>query len=250
MPNNIVFMKRNIVFITSIFVFISTTITFAQPEMPSSRRSREAIIRVRPRLESALSKIGLRFGSPIFIRVFKKPYKLEVWIKDHKKFKLFKTYKICTYGFGTLGPKVKQGDGQAPEGFYFVSPKSMNPLSTFHLSFNIGYPNAYDKALGRTGGHLMVHGSCVSIGCYAITDSKIEEIYALADTALLIGRKFFRVHIFPFEMTKKNILKHRESQWLKFWKNIKKGYDFFEKTNIPPDVLVKNKRYVFKDALE
>ncbi len=189
---------------------------------------------------------GLRFGAPVYIRIFKESKELEVWLKKDDSFALFKTYPICTYGYGSLGPKLRQGDGQAPEGFYFVTPGRLNPYSKFHLSFNLGYPNQYDRRHGRSGSALMVHGDCVSIGCYAMTDPAIEEIYALVDAAFRNGQPFFRVHIFPFRMTQENMKKHGESEWRSFWKNLKQGYDFFEaQENVPPDVQVINSEYVF-----
>jgi murein L,D-transpeptidase YafK len=152
---------------------------------------------------------------------------------------------------GGLGPKLRQGDRQAPEGFYYVAPANMNPNSRFHLSFNIGYPNAYDRALGRTGSAIMVHGSWFSTGCFAMTDIKIEEIYALADAALRNGQRFFRLHVFPFRMTTRNLQRHAGSEWAEFWENLKDGYDFFESTKVPPNVLVRGGKYVFQaDDLE
>jgi len=227
-------------------VFAISSISLAQQHIPSSKRSIEAINRVKPKLEKELKAKNLKYGSPIFIRIFKEEMVLEVWIKRDNHFILFKEYPICTYGSGGIGPKTRQGDGKAPEGFYFVTPNRLNPLSNFHLSFNLGYPNSYDRYHGRTGSALMVHGSCVSIGCYAITDSGIEEIYALADSAFRNGQRFFRVHIFPFKMTDENMKKHRGSKWDSFWENLKEGYDFFENNgHIPPNVEVKDGRYVF-----
>jgi murein L,D-transpeptidase YafK len=168
-----------------------------------------------------------------------------VWIKRENTFEQYKTYTICTYGSGELGPKVKRGDGQAPEGFYLVTPKRMNPLSDFHLSFDFGYPNEYDRVHKRTGSALMVHGNCVSIGCYAMTDPVIEEIYALADAALRREQHFFKVHIFPFRITDESMRKHRSSDWIEFWRNLKEGHDYFEKKHIPPNVRVWNQRYIF-----
>ena len=167
-------MKKSFQFFVLSLVILFTSTAFAQ--IPSSPRSREAIQRVGSQLETELKTKNLVYGSAIFVRIFKEPKELEVWIKQENKFNHFKTYKICTYGSDGLGPKVKQGDGKAPEGFYIVSPKNMNPLSEFHLSFNLGYPNEYDRAHKRTGSALMIHGSCVSIGCYAMTDAGIEEI--------------------------------------------------------------------------
>jgi murein L,D-transpeptidase YafK len=237
-------MKHSIIYIFLTLVLI-TTDGLAQ-KIPSSARSRAAIARVKPYLEKTIKGAGFKWGAPIFIRIFKQSKELEVWLKDSSNFRLFDTYKICTWGWGGLGPKVKQGDGKAPEGFYFVRPRQMNPNSQFHLSFNLGYPNAYDRAHGRTGGALMVHGSCVSIGCYAMTDPVIEEIFTLIDASFRNGQQFFRVHIFPFKMTEENLKKHQDSEWISFWKNLKEGYDYFEKSKKPPDVSVKNKKYVFK----
>jgi murein L,D-transpeptidase YafK len=217
----------------------------AKHKVPSSKRSQIAIAKVKPRLERKLKAQNLSYGAPIFLRIFKETKKLEVWIEVKGKFELFRTYTIAAFS-GQLGPKIREGDCQAPEGFYYVTPARMNPNSHFHLSFNLGYPNAYDRAYGRTGVALMVHGSNVSIGCFAMTDTKIEEIYALTDAALRNGQKFFRVHCFPFRMTEENMEKHKKSKWCSFWKNLKEGYDFFEKSGRPPNVLVRNKLYVFE----
>lgn len=241
-------MYRVIKLIAFIAIFSITSISFAQHDIPSSPRSREAINRVRPRIEKELAGKNSQYGVPIFIRIFKEEMVLEVWVRGDTNFRLFKTYRICTYGLGGHGPKTRQGDGKAPEGFYYVLPKHLNPVSNFYLSFNLGYPNSYDRYHNRTGGGLMVHGSCVSIGCYAMTDSGIEEIYALADSAFRNGQPFFRVHIFPFKMSNDNMEKHKVSEWYKFWENLKEGYNFFEKNgNIPPNVEVRNGRYIFQN---
>ena len=219
---NLMAIKKLVIYLLTAATIVATAVCAAQ-EIPSSSRSREAISRVKPKLQQELSGAKFNWGDPIFVRIFKKPQELEIWLRDGTGFRLFKTYKICTYGWRSLGPKTGQGDGRAPEGFYYVLPRQMNPLSSFHLSFNLGYPNTYDRIHGRTGSALMVHGSCVSIGCYAMTDKGIEEIYALADAALGSGQRFFRVHIFPFRMTNKNMNEHKTSKWLKFWKNLKEG---------------------------
>ncbi len=227
-------------------IFSIPSISASEIQIPTSPRAQKGIARVAPDLKKELSKAKLEYGAPIFIRIFKEEKELEVWIKKTDNYILFKIYPICTYGSAGLGPKTKQGDCKAPEGFYFIKPSSLNPVSNFHLAFNLGYPNRYDRAHKRTGSALMVHGSCVSIGCYAMTDAGIEEIYALADAALRNGQRFFRVHIFPFRMSNENMGKHKKSKWYAFWENLKEGYDFFENNgNIPPNVEVKNKKYVF-----
>jgi murein L,D-transpeptidase YafK len=217
----------------------------AKTNVPSSDRSKSAIERVKTNLEKELSTKGLKYGLPIFIRIFKHSSELEIWLKKKGKYQLFKTYPICTYGDGGLGPKQKHGDGHAPEGFYSVFPRSMNPSSNYHLAFNLGYPNEYDRSQGRTGSALMVHGNCVSIGCFAMTDPVIEEIYALADAALRNGQEFFLVHIFPFRMTDENMRLHADSQWYGFWENLKEGYDLFEENKVPPTAMIRSNKYIF-----
>ena len=220
---------------------------FNKQQVPSSPRSREAVARVSSLLIPQLENLGLSYGAPIFIRIFKEERELEFWFRQGKKYKLFRTYPIAAMS-GQLGPKLLEGDRQAPEGFYYVSASRMNPNSRFHLSMNLGYPNHYDRVHGRTGSALMIHGGSASIGCFAMTDPKIEEIYAMSDAALRNGQTFFRVHCFPFRMSEANMKKHARSKWDSFWSNLKAGYDFFESSNLPPDVQVEGKKYVFGKA--
>ncbi len=191
-----------------------------------------------------LGKKGMEPKSPIFIRIFKEESELEVWKqRTDGRFYHFKTYPICNWS-GTLGPKLRQGDKQAPEGFYSVKPYQMNPNSSFHVSFNLGYPNAFDKAHGRTGDFLMVHGKCTSAGCYAMTDALMEEIYALAREAFAGGQEEFQVHAFPFRMTDANMQRHENHRWFRFWQTLKEGYDHFEYHRMPPTVAVCQRSYV------
>ncbi len=196
------------------------------------------------RAELALKK--LKPGNPIFIRIFKEESELEVWMRSSgsNEYKKFKTYNICNWS-GKLGPKLKTGDKQAPEGFYVIKPAQLNPNSSYHLSFNLGFPNLYDKAYSRTGSYLMVHGDCKSAGCYAITDAHIEEIYALIREAYRGGQRYFQVHAFPFRMTEMNMRRYEGHRWYDFWRNLKQGYELFERDNIPPAIGVLDKRYVF-----
>jgi murein L,D-transpeptidase YafK len=214
-------------------------------QVPSSPRSVKAINEVKPRLGTEMEQKGLAYGSPIFIRIFKESKELEIWVKKGRSFHLFKTYPFCTYGLRGLGPKTKEGDWRAPEGFYSVTPDRMNPSSNYHLALNVGYPNSYDRAHNRTGSAIMVHGDCVSIGCFAMTDPAIDEIYALADGAFRTGQGTIMVHIFPFRMTNEKMKKHQKAEWKDFWENLKQGYDIFERDRIPPPVTVGNKRYMF-----
>ena len=188
---------------------------------------------------------GMSETSPIFVRLYKEESKLEIWKQQgNGKYALLKTYDICKWS-GVLGPKTKEGDRQAPEGFYTVTPAQMNPNSSYYLSFNIGYPNTYDKAYGRTGTNIMVHGACSSAGCYSMSDENAGEIFALARDAFKGGQRQFQIQAFPFRMTPENIAKHRGDPNMDFWMNLKEGYDHFEVTHVPPTVAVCDKRYVF-----
>ncbi len=191
-----------------------------------------------------LAKKGMQVGSQVFVRVFKEESELEIWKqRDDGRFYHFKTYPICTWS-GELGPKLAHGDKQAPEGFYNITPTLMNPNSKFYLSFNLGYPNAYDRSLGRTGDSVMVHGKCRSAGCYAMTDALVEEIYGVTREALKAGQPTFQLHAFPFRMTDARMAQMKTSKWFPFWKVLKQGYDHFEAHRIPPSIAVCERRYV------
>jgi murein L,D-transpeptidase YafK len=196
-------------------------------------------------MRAELTNKNMPIESPMLVRLFKQEAELEVWKQDAAgRFELLRTYPICRWS-GELGPKVKEGDRQAPEGFYTITPAQMNPNSQFYLSFNMGYPNAYDKAWGRTGAHLMVHGDCSSRGCYAMTDDQISEIYALARESFFGGQRAFQVQAYPFRMTPANFAKHRNNPNVPFWRMLKEGNDHFELTRQEPVVEVCDKRYVF-----
>ena len=196
-------------------------------------------------LKAKMSDIGVAERDGIFIRIFKKEAELEVWKrKSSGKYALLKTYEICAWS-GDLGPKFKEGDRQAPEGFYRVTPGLMNPNSSFHLAFNLGFPNAYDRSLERTGSFLMVHGACSSAGCYSMEDEQIEEIYALAREAFLGGQKAFQVHAFPYRMTAENMAIFQKDKHMPFWRTLKRGYEHFELTSVAPKVDSCNRGYVF-----
>ena len=196
--------------------------------------------------ENSSEKGNIELGKPMFIRIFKEERKLEIWQENTTgKYELYKSYDICTYS-GGLGPKKKEGDKKTPEGFYSTDKSSLNPNSSYHLSFNIGYPNEYDKAHGYTGSLIMIHGDCVSIGCFAMTDPYIEEIYSIVERALVNGQNKVYIHIFPFKMTAKNMSKYSGSEYYDFWQELKPVYDYFEKTKIVPEIKVANKKYVLE----
>jgi len=204
---------------------------------------------VPPKLVAEMTEKDMDLQSPILVRLFKQEAELEVWKQDRSgRFALLKTYPICRWS-GDLGPKVREGDRQAPEGFYNISPAQMNPQSAYYLSFNTGYPNAYDRSLGHTGSELMVHGDCSSRGCYAMTDEQIAEIYSLGRESFFGGQRAFQFQAYPFRMTPVNMAKHRNNPNMPFWKMIKEGYDHFEVTRQEPKVDFCEKKYVF-DAVK
>src|SRR4051812_14909675 len=208
-------------------------------------QSGRAMKELSAELRGDLQQKNMPVESPMLVRLFKQEAELEVWKQDAAgRYELLKTYPICRWS-GELGPKIKEGDRQAPEGFYAITPAQMNPNSQFYLSFNMGYPNAYDRAWGRTGSQLMVHGDCSSRGCYAMTDDQIGEIYALARESFFGGQSAFQVQAYPFRMTAANFAKHRNNPNIPFWRMLKEGNDHFELTHQEPVVEVCEKRYVF-----
>ncbi|MEJ8475850.1 L,D-transpeptidase family protein [Roseibium algae] len=196
-------------------------------------------------IKRKITDLNMSSSSPILIRIFKEENSLEVWKqKRNGRFALLEEFEICKWS-GKLGPKFKEGDRQAPEGFYQITPGLMNPNSSYHLAFNLGYPNKYDRSHNRTGTHLMVHGACSSRGCYAMTDQQVQDIYALARDSFSGGQRSFQVQAFPFHMTPENMAKHHDSEHLDFWRMLKTGYDHFELTQVPPEVSVCEKKYIF-----
>jgi murein L,D-transpeptidase YafK len=196
-------------------------------------------------LVAKMRMIGVEVGSPIYVRIFKEESEVEIWKqRPDGSYALLTTYDICRWS-GVLGPKIREGDRQAPEGFYTVTPAQMNPNSIAYLAFNMGYPNAFDRSLGRTGANLMVHGACSSAGCYALTDEDAGEVFAIAREAFEGGQRSFEVHAFPFRMTAENMARHADSEHAEFWWMLKEGYDSFEATRTVPGVNVCDHRYVF-----
>ena len=204
---------------------------------------------VYPDTLALMETMNMDRAAPILVRIYKETSVLEVWKQDRTgSYRLLKTYPICRFS-GGLGPKKMEGDRQAPEGFYEVGPRQMNPNSREYLSFNTGYPNAFDRSLGRTGDSLMVHGGCRSVGCYAMTNEQMEEIYGLAYEAFAGGQPKFQLQAFPFPMTDANLQRHAADPNTPFWATLKEGSDKFETTHEPVDVSVCGQRYVFDSPL-
>lgn len=222
---------------------------FQPPEVQATSSSEMIMEEVMPRLTSELGKLGLAPGNPVFIRIFKEEHELELWLRNpaNPGYTLFKVYRVADWS-GSPGPKLKEGDGQTPEGFYFVSGSRLRPETRHHLGIDLGFPNDYDTFHGRSGSGIMIHGGEKSRGSYALSASDMNEVFTLASLALQSGQTFFRVNAFPFRMTDKRMEKEwkRQPRWIDFWVNLKEGYDFFENVNAPPDVSVSEGDYEFK----
>jgi murein L,D-transpeptidase YafK len=204
-----------------------------------------AMKELSPEMLALLQQKNMPKDSPLLVRIFKEESELEVWKEDTTgRYELLKVYPICRWS-GDLGPKKVEGDRQAPEGFYPITPGLMNPNSSYYLAINTGFPNTFDKANGYSGNFLMIHGDCSSRGCYAMTDEQIGEIYSLAREAFLGGQKEFQVQAYPFRMTPANLARHRNNPNIAFWKMLKVGDDHFLVSHMEPKVDVCEKHYVF-----
>ncbi|OOQ60177.1 L,D-transpeptidase family protein [Mucilaginibacter pedocola] len=227
------------------FVLFLSLFTLNKPaDLPDSKRASDVRNTVWPKLQTELAEAGFNSNYRIYLRIFKQSNEFEVWAKKGSTYALFKRYDICFYS-GGLGTKTKRGDGKSPEGFYTIGPKQLNPVSNYHLAINIGYPNQLEQQNGYTGDAIMIHGHCASIGCYAMTDARIEEIYTLVYKALQAGQDKVSLDIFPFRMDNAHMQAFATSTALPFWKTMKPGYDLFEKKHVPAAAKVVRKRYVF-----
>jgi murein L,D-transpeptidase YafK len=224
---------------------LGQTASLTTPANPTPPLPAKATKELPRDLLALISKKKMPKFSPVLMRIFKEEAELEVWKQDATgHFQLLKTYPICRWS-GDIGPKEREGDRQTPEGFYTITPELMNPNSNYYLAINTGFPNAFDKANGRDGSFLMIHGDCSSSGCYAMTDQQVGEIYSLARDAFTGGRTSFQIQAYPFRMTPENLARHRTNPHMAFWKMIKVGYDHFETTHLEPKVDVCNRHYVF-----
>ena len=199
------------------------------------------------KLNERLAEKGLKLGSPILLRAFKSESEFEVWFRKDDGYVLFATYPVCNWS-GTLGPKLQEGDKQTPEGFYTISRPQIRHVGRWPRSLNLGFPNVFDKVQARSGSSILVHGGCSSVGCFAMTNAVIEEIYAFTEQALNGGQTFIPVHVFPFRMTQANLESQKMSPWLPFWTNLKEASDSFERTKRPPRISVCDGRYVVQDT--
>nr|WP_294946957.1 L,D-transpeptidase family protein [uncultured Mucilaginibacter sp.] len=228
-----------------LFILLLSFLTLTKPAaLPDSKRASDARTTLWPKLQKELTDGGFNSNYRLYLRIFKQTDQFEVWAKRGTKYALFKRYDICYYS-GGLGTKTKQGDGKSPEGFYTITAKQLNPVSNYHLAINIGYPNKLEQQKGYTGNAIMVHGNCASIGCYAMTNPRIEEIYTLIYKALSAGQDKINLDIFPFQMDDYHMQVFASSHYLPFWKTMKPGYDLFEKSRVPAMASVAGREYRF-----
>lgn len=199
------------------------------------------------RFEKRLAEAGVKPGAPMLMRIFKETSELEIWLETGDRFQLFATYPICHWS-GTLGPKQREGDKQTPEGFYTITNRQMRHIGRWQRAINLGFPNAFDRALNRDGSYILMHGGCSSVGCFAMTNPVIGEIYGLANAAIKNGQRHVPVHVFPFRMTDDALAAHSSSPWHSFWSTLQAGYKSFERTGRPPRVSVCEGQYRIEDA--
>jgi murein L,D-transpeptidase YafK len=241
-------MKKSLKFIVVLAAFAAGV--WALAHLPDPGRWAGRVMPPDPAAhrQTALAELevrGLKAGMPVFIRIFKQTSEMELWMKGAGGWELARRIEICRWS-GQLGPKLQQGDKQAPEGFYTVTAGQLNPNSRHHLSFNLGFPNRFDRAHGRTGSFLMVHGGCTSAGCYAIRDHEVEVVYRLVEAALKAGQRQVDVHAFPFRLERDRLARHKGGKWHRFWTMLQPAYDAFERERRVPQVRVAGKTYVVK----
>lgn len=222
---------------------------FGLASTPSTSHSRAVVDATSQKLESRLASLDLSLGDPVFLRVFKEERELEVWMKAEKEphFTLFRVYRIRDIS-GKSGPKLREGDRQAPEGFYYVGASRLRPDTRHHLAIDLGFPNNFDRAKERTGSDIMIRAGGGSSGSFVLSEADINEVYTLAEAALREGQAFFRIHCFPFRMTDQRMEREwkRQPKWISFWVNLKEGYDFFENVNFPPDASFADGKYRYR----
>lgn len=198
-------------------------------------------------LGQRLKEKGVGMNAPMVIRIFKMESELEIWKEKAGVYELFATYPICHWS-GSLGPKLREGDKQAPEGFYTVTRKQLYHVGRWPKSLYLDFPNVFDQSQARTGAHILVHGGCTSVGCFAMTNPVMDEIHRLATAAIEGGQSHLPIHIFPFRMTEDNVKAQSKPAWNSFWANLKEAYDIFEKTKKPPRIGACDGRYTITET--
>ncbi len=239
------------------FLFVTMSISAIAQTFVSEQRKNSRVKTAYSEKEVIVKKLLAdnkidNFNIDIYIRIFKQEKIVELWAKSktNKTYSHITDYKICSSS-GELGPKRLQGDGQTPEGFYFIN--RFNPYSNFYLSLGLNFPNQADKIITadtQPGGDIFIHGNCVTIGCVPLTDDKIKEVYIFAIEAKSHGQEKVPVHVFPCRMTSEKMedLKKYNNSLITFWESLKPAYDNFEKNKIIPSFTVDKKgNYIIKN---
>lgn len=251
---------KYLILIIAVFIFIGIYSFINQSNFLQSQlkfaRVKSAYNEKFKGISENLKKLNVNHSNfKIYLIAYKKEKQLEIYVSNSTgKYTYFKTYQVCSQS-GELGPKFMYGDNQTPEGFYSVD--RFNPSSNFLLSLGLNYPNKADKIRSKAknlGGDIFIHGSCVSIGCLAMTDKQIQEIYLLAVLAKNYGQKNIPVVIAPFKfdkITSQKFKKEKEyskfKQYFTLWGSIEKGINQFNKNNMPPQISIdKNGNYLIQ----
>jgi murein L,D-transpeptidase YafK len=203
-----------------------------------------------PDTETPLTRLavtGVTIGARVMVRIFKAESELEVWVERYGSYVKFASYPVC-YWSGKLGPKLREGDRQTPEGFYTITTEQLHNGGRWRRALDIGFPNAFDLVHKRSGSAILIHGGCDSIGCFAMTDAVNAELYDIVSAALRTT-KHIPVHVFPFRMTDTAVAALPEGAWTEFWGDLKQGYDAFERRHLPPRISVCGSRYRVADAV-
>ncbi|MEN9353825.1 MAG: hypothetical protein RL318_1150 [Fibrobacterota bacterium] len=223
-------------------VSMACCVTSAGAALPFSARSVEVQERTEPRLKASFTEAGLEWGNGVHFRAYKDEAVFEVWVRKGKRYELWRRYPILARGIPGCGPKTTKGDFFVPEGFYRITASELRPNSQYHLGLGVDYPNEEDRKLGRTGAEIVIHGSDVSIGCIALGDSAIEEVWTVAIAAMNKGQASIPVHIFPFRMDAAAMRSHEGHFAIGYWKRLEPAYRQFEQDRSSPEMLALVKR--------
>jgi murein L,D-transpeptidase YafK len=193
---------------------------------------------------AAFAEKHLRFGAPVFLRVYKQSSEVELWVQQGPRYALFKTYSICRWS-GGLGPKMVQGDRQAPEGLYHITAPDLVVNRRWHRAMRLNYPNAFDVVNGRTGYGIYIHGKCRSVGCFAINDDNVEEVYEIVRAALSNGQVRIPVLSLPFRFSSINSLVNEPFVFGEFWRELRRADFLFNRDRLPPSASLCDGNYYF-----
>ncbi len=189
---------------------------------------------------------GLKLGSPVFIRVYKQTSEMELWVQQGPRYVLFKTHGICRWS-GVLGPKFYEGDRQSPEGLYRITTSDLIVNRRWDRAMNINYPNSFDNLNSRGGSGILIHGGCGSIGCFAIQNENVEDVFGAVRAALKGGQAYVPVLTLPFRFTALAPEKEDTLHMSEFWADLRRADLLFERDKVPPAAWICDGRYYFAD---